>query len=347
MHGILARIHLARSEADEARASAVEAIRLDPEDPDHRALLAQAEGAKGRWAPMLAAAEAGLSLDPEHVDCANLRSYALNKLGRRGEAGDELAAALSRDPEDPFTHANVGWQKLERGDTKGALLSFREALRLDPTNEWARQGIVEAIKARNPVYRQVLRYFFWMSRLSGRTQWIVILGAWFGAQVVKRVARAHPELAPYLWPVLILYLVAVFLTWIAGPLFNLALRLHPFGRHALSEEQIRGANVVGLLLAATLLCVGINFFVESSHPLLAALIFGGMIIPAAGYWTCGPRGRRAVGIFLAVQAVFALGAFAAIASGRIGSVGGGLVGLCLLGLIAAPWFVNYHIARGR
>ena len=65
---------------------------------------------------------------------------ALVRLGRRDEAGATLEAALARDPENAVTHANQGWARLHAGDFRGALEHFREALRLNPSLEWARAG---------------------------------------------------------------------------------------------------------------------------------------------------------------------------------------------------------------
>ena len=53
----------------------------------------------------------------------------------------------------------------------------REALRIAPENEYARHGLVEALKARHLVYRMMLAYFLWMARLSSKARWAVVIGA--------------------------------------------------------------------------------------------------------------------------------------------------------------------------
>src|SRR3712207_8570466 len=40
-----------------------------------------------------------------------------------------------------------------RSNTSGALQSFQEALRLSPEQEWAREGLIQALKARHRVYK--------------------------------------------------------------------------------------------------------------------------------------------------------------------------------------------------
>jgi len=148
-HFAAARVAYARDQYEDALQAVQEAIRLDPSVADYRALLAGIHLDQRRWREGLAAAEAGLEQDPEHIGCANLRAMALVKLGRRTEAGQAIDTALARNPDSAFTHANQGWTFLEANDPQKALEHFREALRLDPENEWARQGIVEALKARH------------------------------------------------------------------------------------------------------------------------------------------------------------------------------------------------------
>ena len=76
-----------------------------------------------------------------------------------------------------------------------------------------------------------------------------------GYQVLRAFARNNPELAWVTWPLIGAYLAFVWMTWLAAPLMNLALRLHPVGRHALSRDQRLTANLVGgLLLAALVVC---------------------------------------------------------------------------------------------
>ena len=53
--------------------------------------------------------------------------------------------------------------------------------------DWARQGILEALKARHLLYRLMLWYFLWMAKLSEKAQWAVVivcafaLGVGYGA----------------------------------------------------------------------------------------------------------------------------------------------------------------------
>jgi Tfp pilus assembly protein PilF len=287
-HTTLGRVLANGQHLDEALDSTEEALRLDPTDADTYALLALIQTQRRDWASALSAAEQGLEHDAEHVGCNNARAMALTKIGRTNEAGTTLAAALDRDPENPLSHANLGWTALHEGESKKALEHFREALRLDPTMDYARAGLVEALKARNPIYGLMLRYFLYMSQLSGRAQWAFIIGAYVLSRFLRGLASTHPQWQPWILPLLIFYFVFVVLTWIAQPTFNLLLRLHPYGKHALSDDQRRGANLIGLLGLPAVVCLvwWLSNARGSGFAFLGAVYFGLLLFPASAIFSC-------------------------------------------------------------
>ncbi len=320
-HYVRGRVLYDQDRLNDAEAAAQEAIRLDPDDADYPGLLAAVEMGRRRWAAALEAAERGLALDPEHDACTNLRVMALVQLGRKDEAAGTLGSALARDPENALTHANQGWALLHRGEHEGALVHFREALRIDPELEWARAGIVEALKARYLVYRLMLRFFLWMGRQSNVAQWIVILGFVFGRKALADLARTHPALAPFLWPVLALSFAFLLLTWIASPLFNLLLRFNRFGRLALSREQRIASTWIGGCFIAAAACFVLYLVRPSNRVFLFMMYFGFLLMPLAVTFRLGPGNpRRLMAAYTAVVAALGLP----------------LLSLALLG-VASPW----------
>jgi len=248
-HSTLANVLLHSGDLEGAVAAILRAIQLDPDDVDHRSGLAQIRCAQKRWSEALAAADAGLQLDPQDTDCLNLRSLALTKLGRASEATDSVDASLARDPDNAHTHQARGIAMLHRGDAKAALHHFQEALRRDPTLDGARAGLVEALKAKNPLYRLVLGWFLWLERFSGPRQIQIIIGLWLVARFGGRALRdaGHTTSADI---VTYSYLGFVLLTCCAVPLFNLLLLVHPIGRHALERGARRDAIVLGSCVLA-------------------------------------------------------------------------------------------------
>jgi Flp pilus assembly protein TadD len=339
-----ARIQLDRNRFGDALNAINEAIRLDSDNADYFSLLASIHFQESRWSEALAAAETGLRFDPEHVQCTNQRAMALVKLGRKAEAGATIDTALSRNPDNSLTHANQGWTLLERGDAKKAAEHFREALRLDPQNEWARHGIIEALKARNIVYALMLKYFLWMAKFGRRGQWGIILGGYIGNQLLGVLARMYPGMAPWILPLRILYLCFAIMTWMAYPLFNLLLRLNRFGRLVLSREQTVASNWFGLcLLLALIGLTGALVQGLESIWTLVALVFGLLLLPVSSVFRCNsgwPRNTMAgVTIGVAVLGMSVLAQYK-FANGLVDS-SESLIALFAICAVGSTWLANF------
>jgi tetratricopeptide (TPR) repeat protein len=312
-HYALARVYSQRARYREAEQSIRTALQLWPESTTMWAELARILIQQSKWSEAQIAADMGLQFDPEDVDCLNYRAMALLKLRKKVDAKESIQAALQHDPDDALSHANLGWTMLEQGDPGTAITHFREALRLNPELDWARSGVVEALKARNFLYRWLLAYFLWIAKLGSQASWAVIIGAYVGFRFLGEVARNQPAWAPFIWPLLGAYFLFALSTWMASPLMNLALRLHPLGKHALSHDQKRGANLVGLCVAAAI-GFAILFFVLTQPACLAAIVVAVMLIPAsASIFQCEPGWPRR-NMTLITLGLLALGT-AAVVSG--------------------------------
>ncbi len=302
----LAIVMYQRNRFAESREAINQAIALDPYDPHHHAHVAALEIQANNYQACLDASDRGLACDPENQRCTNLRAVALTKLGRREEAAAAMETALDLNPENAATHANKGWAALHDREPKEAMEHFREALRLEPDLDWARAGIVEAMKARNPIYRWLLAWFLWLSGLSPRVQMGLVIGIVIGQSVLVSLTQSVPALAP-IAPFLIYgYLGFVWMTWVSSRLFNVVLMFNKFGRLVLSDRERRESLIVACYLALGLGVVLVDaiffgfvglFFL--GFPFLAALI------PLNGAFSCKASGPRwiMVAITVAVTAM--------------------------------------------
>lgn len=346
VHYALSRVLYDRNRLDEAAVAVQEAIRLDPENEAFFTLLGSIHHDERRWQQALEAADQALALDPEYSTALNLRAMVLRQLGRDHEAAETIAGALARDPEGALTHANRGWGELKRGNPGGALESFREALRLDPTLETAREGTVEALKARHAIYRVLLKYFTWMGTLSRRDQWFVVLGGYFVIRGLRSVAAGNPELAPFLWPLIGVYVLFALMTWIGPAVFDTTLRFNRFGRLALSdEERLQSTLVSGALLFAAV--ATITFFLTGADTAVAGIFTSLLLsIPIAATFRTQRGWPRTVMMWYTIG-LAVLGAVAILLVARSewrGSndeLGWGLFFLFLIAAFAAQWIGNW------
>jgi tetratricopeptide (TPR) repeat protein len=316
--------------ADEAR----EAMELEPENGDHHALLARCLIGMRRWDDALAAAGQGLEEEPDHPGCANLRALVLQQRGRMDEAEQAFVDAAATDPANAFARAGRGWTALRRGaEVEPARAHFEHALRIDPRNEWAREGLMASLKARNPVYRLMLRYFLWMDGLSRGARIGIMFAGIIGYNQARRLTVAQPETAPFLYPLMGLYLLFVLLTWVADPVFDFLLRFDPQGRRMVSRDRAVAGTVVVTLLSAAIVLAVVGIGRGGEDALLPALMLALLVLPVSGIFRCAPGWPR-MALTLYTAAVAAAGVAGLALSGPTGSL---LLGLSLLGTALGAW----------
>lgn len=152
----LARIMLRRNRLKDAELAILEAIRVCPTIAEYFGWHAVIQIDKKAYREALATANRGLECNPEDVLCLSMRIRALELLGIREAANEAAELALERHPDQAISHASMGWTLLRQRESRRSCEHFMEALRLNPNYDWARAGLVEAIKSRNFFYRQIL-----------------------------------------------------------------------------------------------------------------------------------------------------------------------------------------------
>ncbi|HQU70834.1 MAG TPA: tetratricopeptide repeat protein [Calditrichia bacterium] len=301
---VLSLVQLHRGESDAALNSIIKAISLDPVAPEFYALRASIQLEKGQWQLAEESARRGLALNPRHVGCLNVLGMALNASGQPESAETVMRSALSHNPLHAESHANFGWTQLRANQPRAALASFQEALRINPNSENARTGLLQALNARNPLYRMLLRYFFSMTGLTLRRRWILVLVALGLVQLLWAVQKISPVLAPWALGALVFYGLFLILSWSGGELFNLTLMFHPLGKHALSREERRLSLVIGLLFLGGVLLTGAGLWWEHYALTLSGIGLVMMMMPVSGASrVTRPGKRRVLGFLLGLAAL--------------------------------------------
>ncbi|MGB8170591.1 MAG: tetratricopeptide repeat protein [Chthoniobacteraceae bacterium] len=269
--------------AKEALATAQLAHQLAPMSDAAFTAEAQAHLQLSRWADAEAAARQALALDADNSTAANQLAQALRLQNKMDENAGHLAGMLARDPEDPYTHANAGWSALQRGHHREAEMHFREALRLNPDFDSAREGLLNSFRARSPIYRGYLSYCFAMQRLSSGSRWAVIIGLYVLARFASRL-KGGLGLA-----IMAVYFLFVLWVWVARPFGNLMLLFDRFARYALRREEKIEAAVVGGALCVGILALGTGMAVNNDVGLTAGIGLIAMSFPLALTFTNGSK----------------------------------------------------------
>lgn len=340
-HYHLAKALLAKGDAKSALPSAQEAVRLDPDDADNHAMVALAHHHLNDHQEALDAAERGLAIDPEHLTCLNIRGSELAGQRRFEEADQVTAKLLEVDPENAHSHSNTGWTKLRQGRHEEAMHHFREALRRDPDMESARLGMIEALKARYWLYRLWLRYVFWVGNLKPGVQTAFIIGIWVLVRVMGDLGERVPVLGAITTPLVVLYMLFAFSTWVITPLTNLLLRLNPFGRLVLDRNERTTSALTGLALL--LAVVGVSCLLAGRVGGLALVGYGLlMMVPLASMLSSDQVNVRRfrVGTAALLAVVGAAGVFIAFSTGQVFN---GPMMLFGVGAIAYQWITALFV----
>jgi tetratricopeptide (TPR) repeat protein len=333
-----ARILLDTKQLDAADKTIDQAISMDPDDADFFVVKSQIKLIRKEYDAALKWANHALEIDPENIDALNLRSTTLIKLNRKEESFQTIEGALRENPNNAYTHANYGWGLLEKGDHKKALEHFSEALKNDPSSQHAQAGMIEALKATNPVYRLFLKYAFFMGNLTANNQWIVLFGFVFGVRFLRTMAKTNETLGMYLYPIIVVLTIIAFSTWVIGPISNLFLRFNKYGKHLLDKQEIMSSNFVAGSFAVFLIGTAL-FALTREEKYLAMTVFGfAMMVPLGSMFTKS-KFKNGLVIYAAVMGlVGTAGVATAISTGELSNI---FFPIFVLLFVAFQWVANY------
>lgn len=136
----------------DARRAIREALRLEPHNADFLSQSADLFNLREKYDDAIRDAERGLALDPMHVECACDRAFALMCKQQFQRADAALKEILAAHPDQSRIHATMGWVAVNCRKYKLARQYFSEALRIDPENKWAEEGMEES-RQQNFVWR--------------------------------------------------------------------------------------------------------------------------------------------------------------------------------------------------
>ncbi len=274
-------------------------------------LKAQVHYFKEEYVPAEDAIKMALEIEPESTDLLNLYHQILIKLKKQNKAEAVMDFVLKEAPQDSYSHANFGWKYIQEQDNKKARECFMEALRLNPDNEYAKEGLKEAIRIENPFYRTMHKFFLWMDKMSSGRQTAIIFGLFFLYQIIVQIAKENPKLNLVLQPLIILYIIFALSSWVARPFSNFFLQFNAIGRHILSPDERLGANLAGGSFVIAIFSLIAMLFSESL-PFLLLYVFGLIAsITFSGAFLFHPKSRYRKLLYLVAILLIGMALFGA------------------------------------
>ncbi len=305
---VLARIYFEQKKLKNALSAINQAIELNPLSHECFLFLAYIQYSEEKWTEALESVNIALSFAPEDVQCLNLRTTILLRLKQKENALDTIDFALYNDPENSYSHANKGWALLEIGEYAGALMHFREALRLDPMNNFARSGLKEALKAKFPPYRMVLKYYLWLQTIGRTGKFVFVFGIYLIYRFMLELTEVNSMVKYIVYPLIFLYVIFAFSSWFIIPFSNMLLLSHKIGRYALTKDEKYGALIVTCLLTISLTALSIGYITQNEGMQVIGIGSGLMLIPVGATFLSAPETnkRKVLAIVSVVLACMAI-----------------------------------------
>lgn len=289
-----------------------QALQMEPDGSHIHAAKSYILISMDQWAAAERSARDALRIDPDDLYAGNLLATALRMQNKLDENAHLMSDLLAKDPEDALSHANTGWVHFHRGHYDKARTHFREALRLDPSFEPARIGMLETFKVQSVLYRWYVKYCFYMARMNKATQFFFIIGVLVLFRTLRNVAASLFD-GQYAWVGImigVVYYMLLLWSWLANGVGNLIVMSDRYARHALhADERLDGLFVGGsTLLGVTALIFAAILTVPAFY------VIGGTLLVSAIPFSCTFLNPNKFGrIFYGVVGLFlwCMGAFLA------------------------------------
>lgn len=278
---VIALSHINLENFKKASNAIQQALGLNPDQAEYYGISAELYLISRDFRLAAEMAEKGLNVDPENLLCRNVLSTAQLKMGDKEASFNTINKALELDPENPMSHANYGWAELEKGSPKKAMEHFKEALRHNPNNDYARAGMLEALKARYFVYRIFLKYYFFIGNLKPNVQWAVLIGIVVINKLIRNGAESLGEygfILEYVSYVLVFFMIS---TWVIEPIFNLFMRMNTYSKYLLTPQESKTSLFVGLCFTVFLASV-VGWAITQADGFLAGMLVGFSLILPVG-----------------------------------------------------------------
>lgn len=279
---LLSQLHFQKNNIKEALINIDNAIGINPYEENYFGQKSYIKLSEKKFNEALNLANEGLKINAKSDYCLNARATALTKLKRTKEAEETIENLLQENPEDSNSHANVGWNYLEKNDIPKALNHFKEALKLDPASEYARDGMLNGVKAKNSIYNLYLRYAFWIGNKSEKNQWYFIIGIYLAYRFLVKMLSVS-GFAILSIPLIIAYLLFALGSWIMEPLSNMILIFDKYGKYLLDDNDKLSGQIMFYLLIGSLSFFGLYLGLNNDYYLLISISCLAAILPLTRY----------------------------------------------------------------
>ena len=166
-----------------------------------------------------------------------------------------------------------------KGKASGTVTHFKEALRLNPSLDSARNGLKEALKSKVAPYRWLLQYNFWITNKSKNARWIIPISIFVAVRIFAGASSTGGDNWKIIGGVVLgLYILLVLTSWVINPLANFFLLFDRDGKYAVSNNEKWNAVSFMSAIGLGLILIVCSFVIASQTPTYPGIFTGGLII---------------------------------------------------------------------
>jgi tetratricopeptide (TPR) repeat protein len=234
-------IHSGRQEFTKAINAIDSALTLEPENAEFLYTKASIFYQLGNLDATRYLIEKGLAIEPEHEGFLKLKSLCFISINQTDAAEFIINKNLQNNANDAENLRLKGWMQFNRGNLEGAEKSFIDALRSDPENELAKDGLIEVKKGQWPFLNFFIKMGF--RKYTFNLQWnigtifLLIIGI-----------KGLP-----LW--LGLFSIYLLVCWYCDVLYESIIRIKPISRYLLTKDKIRRSDIFLITNAICLILI--------------------------------------------------------------------------------------------
>lgn len=247
-HYVLCLILNKQEKYRDAERAIDEAKKLDPYVADYHVQDAALALNQGLYPEAIDKVKYALSIDPNNERAMRIWSIATLNSGDIKAALETAEHALKLAPESAYCQALMGHLLLKKRALGQAILHFRDALRINPMLDWAREGYVEALNQRNPLYG-------------------FILGICWCAEQPPRIIGFHPYvIAGSIVVYLILAITGCILSQISKHLLTMFMRFDHIAVESLDPGEIKQSNILAVWITSSMVISAVLLFTLALKP---------------------------------------------------------------------------------
>ena len=215
---------------------------------------------KRKYVQALEQLDAALAINPNYPGALKAKAEVLTTLGRNQEAHSTSDHLLRMMPDNSDPHVAAGRVALHQGKVDDAISHYKEALRLNPNSEEAKNGVMDSLRSRFLLYRWYFAFNAQLAKLPIGSGFVIYLVARVVMQLGKGDVPIGLRILGYAAAAVVFSLL--FARLFLGQVSNLVLLAHPLGRLLLTKHQRAEALWMG---TSILLCVLAGIVIAGSH----------------------------------------------------------------------------------